>query len=185
MRSMTEEVVPLTEGSESQLSFGEATSSAPSGHLPLNRAFQALGKAFGGRSGDRPYGMGGRRNAAPAARASDARRYGDRGRSGDRPYGVGGRRNAAPAGSEDDARCRGRPGKPIVSCPLASEFALLIGSHASIVDIVSVVSSSTSSSTRTVSRLVNMVTLFSVAARRIFTPSERALLELTLRVLMT
>ena len=79
MRSMTEEVVPLTEGSESQLSFGEATSSAPSGHLPLNRAFQALGKAFGGRSGDRPYGMGGRCNAAPAARASDARRYGTAG----------------------------------------------------------------------------------------------------------
>ena len=57
--------------------------------------------------------------------------------------------------------------------------------YASIVLIVSVVSSSTSSSTRTVSREVNMVTLFSVAARRIFTPSERASLELRLRGLMT
>ena len=39
------------------------------------------------------------------------------------------------------------------------------------VEIVSVVSSSTSSSTRTGSRAVKMVTLFSVASWRIFTPS--------------
>ena len=45
--------------------------------------------------------------------------------------------------------------------------------HASIVDTVMVVSSSTSRSTRTVSSEVKMVTLFSVAQRRMMTPSSR------------
>ena len=56
--------------------------------------------------------------------------------------------------------------------------------HASIVDTVMVVSSSTSSRTRTVSSEVKMVTLFSVAQRRMITPSSRCRPLWTARVLM-
>ena len=55
----------------------------------------------------------------------------------------------------------------------------------SIVEMVSVVSSSTSSSTRTVSREVKIVTLFSVESRRIFKPSFASDVEPRSLVLMT
>ena len=58
-------------------------------------------------------------------------------------------------------------------------------SHASMVEMQRVVSSSTSSSTRTVSSAVNMVMLFSVAQRRIFAPSLSSLASPSSRVLMT
>ena len=58
-----------------------------------------------------------------------------------------------------------------VSC---ADSSLRKGSldHASIVEIVSVVSSNTSKSTRTVSRDVKIVTPFSIAVRRIAVPSS-------------
>ncbi len=56
--------------------------------------------------------------------------------------------------------------------------------YASIVEMVSVVSSRTSSSTRTVSRDVNSVALFSVAASLILCPSDRALVAPTSLVFM-
>ena len=56
--------------------------------------------------------------------------------------------------------------------------------HASMVETVRVVSSRTSRSTRTVSREVKMVTLFSVAQRRMITPSSRWVPLWTARVLM-
>ena len=68
---------------------------------------------------------------------------------------------------------------------VATARGAVLHRYESIVEMVSVVSSSTSSSTRTVSREVKIVTLFSVESWRIFTPSLASDVEPMSLVLMT
>ena len=96
-----------------------------------------------------------------------------------------------------DTRCKdGKPirirwfgGEPLICEKIIDKVSAAlreagVAFYASMVEIVSVVSSSTSSSTRTVSRLVKIVALFSVAQRRICRPSLSLSASPISRVLM-